>query len=61
MSKVAWIPTNHNNFNLNEYGVKSTGGKIIEDSLTESRAETAAFKLNEQTIEQQGMYIVIYS
>ena len=57
-TKVAWIPKNEDDF-LTESGVLSVGGKIVEENLTESKAETIAFKLNEGAQGTAGKYIAV--
>lgn len=58
MSKVAWIPKQCDDF-LTEKGVKSVGGYIADDNLSESKAETVVFNLN-KLAQSAGKYIVIY-
>lgn len=55
---VAWIPKQEDDF-LTKAGVEAVGGKIIEEDLTESQAESKAFALNNQTKGTAGKYIVV--
>ena len=53
---LCWIPAKQEYLTL--AGVDNIGGKVIEKHLSDTEAESKAFKLNNQTT--SGYYLAVY-
>lgn len=57
---VAWTPHPNRDGGYSYQGVKNGGGKIIKEAKTESEANNICSKLNTETKDSAGGYIVVF-